>query len=429
MYPLNNLRRRSARTVLTIAGVSLAITLAIMMFSISEGIRESTDEIIEKSGIDILVMKKGGDIFFGTGGLDDGRELAENINSSNTEIKATFPILKKRLYISANKTGTGSEIPRVTSILATGSEREVSETFGVARVIRGDFLPTPGDPFFTDGINGEGPDSENFTHEILVNSPLAEDLDVDIGDGVYLSTTLPVSPENFEQWLENATWFTVDGILTQSFEDEGEMSATLHLSELQYVTGDLKDDKVNTIFVDLYDPQKSQVVKNWLENDFEESDKISALTQQDVREEIERFTSLFRGFSEMVAGITILVAFLFISTVIMISIKERAGELCALRALGFSRLSIFKLVLAESVLICFIGFIIGVILGALGAEVINIYAQDPSHGLPEGFVIAKITPILLLKATGSITVIGVLAGLIPAYWASRLNIIDGLKSE
>jgi putative ABC transport system permease protein len=183
------------------------------------------------------------------------------------------------------------------------------------------------------------------------------------------------------------------------------------------------------IAIDLYNPKDAKEVKRWLLEDFEKNDKISALTQEDVRKEIERFTSVYGDFSKVVAGITILVAMLFISTIVMISVKERTGEISALRALGFSRASIFKLVLIESMLICLIGFILGLIFGALGTEIINIYAQSVATGLPEGFKIAKITPGLLLRATGSITLLGVLVGLIPAYWASRLNIVDALKSE
>jgi putative ABC transport system permease protein len=429
MYPLKNLRRRSARTVLTIAGVSLAITLAIIMFSISEGIRVSTDEIIEKSGIDLLVMPSGGDILIGGGEFNEGRALAEKINASNVQIKATYPIQRERMYITANKIDSGDEVPKIAGIIAGGSFREVSENFGVARVIEGDYLPTPGDSFFQNHTYAGGTDSENFTHEIMINSFLADYLDVGVGDELYISLQLPTTLDSYEDWLTNATWFRVTGILTQSFEDEGEMSATMHLSELQYITGKSEDDKVDMIIVDLHDPSDAGEVKEWFEEDFEDRNKVSALTQDDVREEIARFTSIYRGFSEMVAGITILVAFLFISTVIMISVKERTGELSALRALGFSRASIFKLVLAESVLICLIGFVFGMIFGIIGSGIINAYAQSVATGLPEGFEIAKVTPLLFLRATGAVLLIGVLVGLIPAYWASRLNIIDALKSE
>jgi ABC-type lipoprotein release transport system permease subunit len=427
MYPLRNLRRRSARTILTIAGVSLAITLAMIMFSISEGIRESTDEIIEKSGIDLLVLPKGGEIFIGTGEFEDVRELVESINKSNTQIKGVYPVLRERMYISTGEPEGEDGLPKVTSVLSKGTTREANEAFETAKLIKGSELPTWGDPFYADGTYEGGTESENFTHEIILNEPLADYLKVDIGDRVYLSPQLPISIEDFEDWLNNATWFRIEGIRTQSFEDEGYHGATMHLSELQYITG--KKDMADVIAIDLYNPKDAEEVKQWLLEDFEENDKISALTQEDVREEIERFTSIYRGFSEMVAGITILVAMLFISTIVMISVKERTGEISALRALGFSRASIFKLVLIESVLICLIGFIIGLIFGALGTEIINSYAQSVATGLPEGFKIAEITTGLLLRATGSITILGVLVGLIPAYWASRLNIVDALKSE
>lgn len=429
MYTLKNLKRRSARTALTITGVSLAITLAMIMFSVSEGIRESTDEIIEKSGIDLLVTPKGGDIFFGTGEFEDSRELADSINSSNERVKGAYPVLRERMYISTGLPKEENGTPLVTNALAKGLSREANEAFETTKIILGSDLPTWGDPFYAGGTFEGGTESANFTHEVVLNEPLAKQLGAEIGDLVYISNTLPVSLEEFDDWLSNATWFRVDGIRTQSFEDEGDNGITMHLSELQYITGKFKEDMADIIVIDLYDPDDAKEVKAWLENDFEKSNKISAFTQQDVREEIERFTSLYRGFSEMVAGITILVAMLFISTVMMISVKERTGELSALRALGFSRSSVFKLVLIESVLICLIGFAIGLIFGALGAEVINIYAHSMQTGLPEGFKVAKITPALLLRATGSITIIGILVGLIPAYWASRLNIIDALKSD
>lgn len=429
MYPLKNLRRRSARTVLTVIGVSLAITLAIIMFSISEGIRESTDEIIEKSGIDILVTPKGGDIFIGSSEFNDVREMTAQIESSNSMISSAFPYLRERVYITANKTDPKTDFPKITSILAKGGTKEVSETFKTSDLIRGTNFPTAGDPFFADRLSNPSDDSQNYTHEIVINSPLVEFLNVDLGDTVFISNQLPATASSYEAWLDNTTWFTINGIVTQSFEDEGEMSVTIHMSELQYITNKLVNDTADTILIDLKDPDDAKEVKKWLENDYARSNEISAFTQQDIREEIDRFTAVYRGFSDMVAGITLLVALLFISTIIMISVKERTPELAALRALGFSRSSVFKLVLAESLLVCIIGFVIGIILGTIGTGIINSYAQNAATGIPEGFEIAKITIGLLIKAAGAIAIIGVLVGLIPAYWASRLNIIDALKSE
>ena len=429
MYPLKNLRRRSARTSLTIAGVSLAITLVIIMFSISEGIRDSTDKIIEKSGIDILVVPSGGNIFIGAGEFSYAREIAWEMEVDNENISGAFPVLRERVYVSTGETKEGEDMPVVTSMLAKGLSREANEAFETAEIIKGSELPTYGDPFYANGTYDGGADSENFTHELVVNSPLARQLELDLDDVVYISPQLPATSEDFAAWIANATWFRVVGIRTQSFEDEGAMAASLHLSELQYISGKSDRDWADIIVVDLHDPSKAGEVKQWLESDYSHADDISAFTQEDIRQEIEQYTAIYKGFSEMVAGVTLLVALLFTSTVIMISVKERTGELSALRAIGFSRASIFKLVLAEAVLICLIGFVIGLIFGSIGVEVVNGYAESVATGLPEGFKIAKITPSLLTRATASITIIGILVGLIPAFCASRVNIVEAMKSE
>ena len=429
MYPLKNLRRRSARTVLTVIGVSLAITLAIIMFSISEGIRESTDEIIEKSGIDILVLPKGGNILFGASDFNDTHQMAQQMMASNPKIKAAFPYLRERMYVSANKLDPNTNLPKISTILAKGGSKEVSEIFVTSDLIKGTLLPTPGDPFFEERFSGADDTSEKFTHEALLNNVLAQYLEVDLEDTIYISDQLPVVQSDFQGWLDNSSSFSVKGILTQSFEDEGDMSVTIHLSELQFMTDKLQGDFGNTIIIKLNSPSDAKEVKAWLESDFARSSDISAFTQEDLREEIARFTAIYRGFSDMVAGITLVVALLFVSTVIMISVKERTGELSALRAIGFSRTSIFKLVLAESMLVCIIGFIVGIVLGVVGTSIINSYAQSVATGIPEGFDIAKITLGLLIRASAAIAIIGVLVGLIPAFWASRLNIIDALKSE
>jgi ABC-type lipoprotein release transport system permease subunit len=360
---------------------------------------------------------------------DDGTRLNIYDSQMTQRIKGTYPVLRERMYVSKGLSIEENIRPKVTNALAKGLTREANEAFETSKIISGSDLPTWGDPFYAEGTFDGGTASENFTREIIINEPLAKQLQADLGDLLYISSELPVTLEGFDEWLNNATWFRVEGIRTQSFDDEGDNGITIHLAELQYITGKAENDMVDMIVIDLYNPKDAEKVKNWLESDFEKNNKITAFTQDDIRAEIELFTSIYRGFSEMVAGITILVAMLFISTVMMISVKERTGEISALRALGFSRSSVFKLVLIESVLICMIGFVIGLIFGALGAEMINYYAHSIQTGLPEGFKIAKITPPLLLRATGSITIIGVLVGLIPAYWASRLNIVDALKSE
>ncbi len=430
MYPLKNLRRRSSRSILTILGVTLAITLAVIMFSISEGIQNSTDEIIVKSGIDLIIAPKGSNVLLATGEFENGRALAENISNSHSGIRYAYPVLRETMFITANKTVNSEDYPRVSSVLAKGGHAEVSEIFRFADVKEGEYLPTLGDPFYQKETSQDDLNFENFTHEILLNDILADYLKVGLNDYVYLSDSLPESMHEYPSWLvDHSTYFQVKGILYQSYEDEGEMSVTVHLSELQYITGKYVKDKADLILVDLYQPDEAEEIQEWLNNEYENREKISTFTQDDIREDIAKITGALQGFSQMVAIITAFVALPFISTIMMISVKERAREICVLRALGHSKHTIFKLVLAESVLICIISFFIGIVLGYIGVEFVNSYTLSVREGLPEGFRVALLTPALALMAGGVAVFIGVIAGLVPAFWASRLNIVDTLKSE
>lgn len=430
MYPLKNLRRRSSRSILTILGVTLAITLAVIMFSISEGIQNSTDEIIVQSGIDLILAPKGSNVLLATGEFEDGRALAEDIKNSHSGIRYAYPVLRENMFITANKTVDSEEYPRVSSVLAKGGHAEVNEIFRFADVKEGGYLPTPGDPFYQNDTNQDELNFNNFTHEILLNDILADYLKVELNDHVYLSDSLPESMPQYLSWLtDQTTSFQVKGILYQSYEDEGDMSVTVHLSELQFITGKYVKDKSDLILVDLYQPDEAEEIQEWLNNEYENREKISTFTQDDIREDIAKITGALQGFSQMVAIVTTFVALLFISTIMMISVKERAKEISVLRALGHSKNTIFKLVLAESVLICIISFFIGIVLGYIGVEFVNSYTLSVREGLPEGFRVALLTPALALMAGGGAVLIGVVAGLVPAFWATRLNIVDTLKSE
>jgi ABC-type antimicrobial peptide transport system permease subunit len=400
------------------------------MFSISEGIENSSNEIIVRSGVDLLVAPKGSNVLLATGEFEDGRTLSANITESQPGIKYAYPVLRETMFVTANTTVDNEPYPRVSSILARGSHAEVNEIFSFAEVKEGGYLPTSGDPFYQEGTPIEDLNLDYFTHEILINDILADFLKVDLGDYVYLSTSLPESMNNYPLWLEEETTiFQVKGIMYQSFEDEGEMSVTVHLSELQYVTGKYEKDKADLILIDLNNPDDAEEIQEWFNNDYENREKISVFTQDDIREDIAKITGAFQGFSQMVAIITTFVALLFISTIMMISVKERAREISVLRALGHSKSTIFKLVLTESILICVISFIIALVLGYIGVEFVNSYTLSIREGLPKDFRVALLTPTLALSAGGGAILIGVIAGLIPAYWASSVNIVDTLKSE
>ncbi|MEK6799184.1 MAG: ABC transporter permease [Planctomycetota bacterium] len=127
---------------------------------------------------------------------------------------------------------------------------------------------------------------------------------------------------------------------------------------------------------------------------------------------------LMRAMAIVVLGIVALVA----GNTMMMSLRERTRELAVFKAIGFQRGRIFSIVLAESVMLAVGGALIGVVPAAL------FLWKFPIQRLRMG-------PIAELEVSGWAVVVslviallvGVAAGLWPAYQAMRLNTVDALR--
>ncbi|MBV8195689.1 MAG: ABC transporter permease, partial [Candidatus Dormibacteraeota bacterium] len=119
----------------------------------------------------------------------------------------------------------------------------------------------------------------------------------------------------------------------------------------------------------------------------------------------------------------IVIASLGIVNTLALSIIERSRELGLLRAIGLTRSQTRTMVRWESVLIAFIGLILGVVVGiALGVAVVRALAFT---GLGH---IAVPFGALLWYAVGAL-IIGLLAAILPARRAARLDVLQAVSTE
>jgi putative ABC transport system permease protein len=103
-----------------------------------------------------------------------------------------------------------------------------------------------------------------------------------------------------------------------------------------------------------------------------------------------------------------------------IAVRERTGELAVLKAVGFSDRAVLVMVLAESILISIIGGSLGLLLAAAAVPVL----ASALNGLLPVLVVSYST---LLAGVGFALGVGALAGLIPAFGAMRLRVVDALR--
>ena len=100
-----------------------------------------------------------------------------------------------------------------------------------------------------------------------------------------------------------------------------------------------------------------------------------------------------------------------------IAVRERTSELAVLKAIGYTGRFVLGLVLVESLVIAGIG-------GALGLWLAHRLVQED---ITQGLLLLYLPPLAIALGAGITLVTGLLAGLLPAWGAMRLNVATALR--
>ena len=406
---LRGIVRRPGRTAAAVAGVALSIALAVTMFSLTEGVRASTRELVTSSGVDVFLYAEGtnpllaGNPNAPAGELAGGRALAARI-AEEPGVRIAAPMLHEPIYVH----GSGN----VSDANSLGFVPRTTQEFIVPSFRAGGPMQVLDDPMFDAGF-----DEAAASGELVMNENLARILGVTAGDEVRLS----LSPSEFT----NALVFRVSGVSAPDFESPQEKTVYMHLAELQYVANKHERDAVDFIGVKLTPEAGADDVARRLG----ERHPVEAFTNDDLVRGVSVLTSTFEGFAQMVGLVTLAVSLLFVSTVMMLVVNERTAELGALRAIGFSQARVFGLVLSEAVVLVAVASVIGFGLGYAGAIGFDEFLRSTNaERTPASFHFTKLTWPLLLRVTGLTALMALIAGLFPAWRASRLNVLEALRS-
>jgi len=133
----------------------------------------------------------------------------------------------------------------------------------------------------------------------------------------------------------------------------------------------------------------------------------------------------------LIGGIALLVATIGIANTMVMAIYERTREIGILKAMGASRGEIRLMFMLEAGCIGFIGRVIGLLLGWLAGaalnQVIPIYLRYRELPMRGDFFVVSLT--LALGVILFATFIGLVAGLLPAQRAAKLDPLQALRHE
>ncbi|MEO8638349.1 MAG: ABC transporter permease [Chloroflexota bacterium] len=152
-------------------------------------------------------------------------------------------------------------------------------------------------------------------------------------------------------------------------------------------------------------------------------DNVQTLTGAEFDEQVGSFTGVFNAIIIGVAVISLVVGGLSVINTMAMSVAERTREIGIKRAIGGSRSRIVRELVTEAALIGFIGGVIGLVLGAIVVVLAN------EAGRSSGTILFDLTPATAIFAVAFSTILGMVAGVIPAWSAARLDPVAALRYE
>ncbi|MFU8811636.1 MAG: ABC transporter permease [Balneolaceae bacterium] len=149
------------------------------------------------------------------------------------------------------------------------------------------------------------------------------------------------------------------------------------------------------------------------ENDF------TIQTQEEVAQAATETSRVMTWLLASIAGISLFVGGIGIMNVMLVSVTERTREVGLRLAVGAKGPDVLLQFLIESVLLCLLGGLGGILLGIVSTELIASYAGWPALFSTEAMILA----------VGVSAAVGIFFGFYPAWKASRLDPIVALRRE
>lgn len=149
---------------------------------------------------------------------------------------------------------------------------------------------------------------------------------------------------------------------------------------------------------------------------------VEVLNQQELKESREEQIGNLVNLFYVLLLLAIVISLFGIANTLALSIHERTRELGMLRAIGMSRRQVRTMVRYEAVITALIGAILGLVLGVVFAALLAQPLKD--EGFTLSYPVGELVVLLLLAAFA-----GVLAAILPARRASRLDVLQSLQYE
>jgi len=394
---MRSLRRRRLRTGLTVSGIVVGIAMTFVLLSLVAGVQGQTTTLIRAlGGADITVSNS-----TTTGGELLGRpaQLAVPTPTLNESLTQSISQIPGVYAVSPELTFSGSV--NGTRVTVTGID---PGTYSVV----------------TTGLNVvNGTSLSSNVRQVVLGKSVADHLNATIGGLVMVGTN-----------SSDGQPFTVVGIFETGISFQ-ELAAYVPLDYAQNMTE--QQGLVTEILVKCVDPNDVSGVSSAI------TATIPGVRATSPTTLIQQASQLFNTLGLFFAVIGLVALFAgslgVVNTMIM-SVSERTREIGTLKAIGARDSKVLRIFLTEGLLIGLIGGTVGVIIGAILSFLFPLFTRGIfGAGGGAGFgsrlsgitLAPAITPFNIVLCFSLGALVGVLAGLYPAWRAARMRPVEALR--
>lgn len=155
---------------------------------------------------------------------------------------------------------------------------------------------------------------------------------------------------------------------------------------------------------------------------------FSVAALSDVVDQANKIFNILQIILAIFGMVALVVSAIGMFNTMTIALMERTHEVGIMKALGASRRDIMLMFLSESLIMGFLGGVVGIIVGMLGGKTFNVILNILSHNAGGKTIDIFYTPLWFgITIMVFSTVVGLLTGVWPARRASHLNPLEAVK--
>jgi putative ABC transport system permease protein len=351
--------------------------------------RESFRELLLSRGFELRLAPKG-TLPFDTDATIPGVSAVTDALRRNPDIREISPVMGASIHIPAGN-------------------RDVNGTaLGIDPSVQGDYELLSGRDVTT-------------ANAIVVNDNMLRQLGARMGDTIDVATGYDPQTRTYSGQRK----VVITGRVKFIYGASDQSSAAMRRETLEAISAPERRDRASLFMLKVRKGANAEQVRDWIETQLPNVTAISiatAIAQVDAR------LSYFRQLAIILGAVSLFVGFLLVTTLVTVSVNERAGEIAVMRAIGVSKAHVVQQIVIEGVAISVGGAVLGLGLGLVTARYLNtILSAFP--GLPMAIDFFLFQPRAVWSALGLLIAAGIGAGVYPAWRAASLPIAESLRRE